>query len=271
MTDTDFLAAIADATLPPERFDHGAHLRLCWLVLRDDPEPAARIAATIRDYADAVGATGTYDDRITAGWLWLVDRARRRHPDLGFDALVAAEPSLVARLAPPDPAHAALVFRWRAQRSHVRHNPLRPCTMDECAARLARAGHDLADLEARLNGAAGPEELRWLVTVGDAVVGSVSVRAVAPDHRNAELGYGLDEAWHGRGIAASAVRQLVDRVFARTSMHKLYATVDTTNTASIMLCERLGFVREGVLRDHFFFDGRWADEAVYAVYRDGRR
>lgn len=271
MTDADFLAAVADVTLPPERFDHHAHLRLCWLLLRDAPDPAAKVAATIRAYADGVGATGKYDDRITAGWLWLVDRAWRRRPDLGFDALLTAEPSLTARLAPPDPRHAAVVHGWRAQASHVRHNPLRPSTVADFEARLARAGHAWADLEARLRGEAGPDEFRWLVTVGDAVVGNVSVREIAPEHRRAELGYGLDEAWHGRGIALSAVRQLVDRVFAHTSMHKLVAVVDTTNTASIALCERLGFAREGVLRDHFFFDGRWADEAVYGVFRDGRR
>ena len=52
----------------------------------------------------------------------------------------------------------------------------------------------------------------------------------------------------GRNLAASALAEAIDIVFARKAARRIFADIDPDNHASIRTFERLGFVREGLLR-----------------------
>ena len=91
-----------------------------------------------------------------------------------------------------------------------------------------------------------------------------------------EIGYGMIEAFWGRGYATEACGAAVEAAFAR-GVHRVFAECNPENAASWHLLERLGFRREGLLRQNIFFrrdgDGRpvWQDTCVYARLReDGR-
>jgi ribosomal-protein-alanine N-acetyltransferase len=80
----------------------------------------------------------------------------------------------------------------------------------------------------------------------------------------AEIGYGLDVEYWGRGLAREAVGALLEFGFSRMKLHSVEARVDPENEASIRLLERLGFVREGYFRKNFYYCGRFCDTAVYS-------
>lgn len=90
----------------------------------------------------------------------------------------------------------------------------------------------------------------WLIAVDSQVVGGVGIKgavtgsADAPGGQGgtAEIGYGMAPAWHGRGIGTEAVRQLVEELATRGDIGTVTAQVAETNTASLRLLARLGFV-----------------------------
>ncbi len=74
LSDDEFLAQLQDGSLAPTLFRHADHLRLAWICLHRAPFDAAmsEVQATIRSYANAIGATGLYHETITTAWVHLV-------------------------------------------------------------------------------------------------------------------------------------------------------------------------------------------------------
>ena len=161
-------------------------------------------------------------------------------------------------LVPFSPEYLPLFFRWRQQASTRRHNPLD--VLDLAALHASLAAEPTAP-------APDVPGCRWFVRADGAVVGSVSYKNVNTTMGYAEIAYGFCETVHGRGIGTAAVRQMVDRVFAETTLRRLVAYVHDTNAASCRLLERLGFTREGLLREHFVIQGEPANEVAYGLLR----
>ncbi len=64
-----------------------------------------------------------------------------------------------------------------------------------------------------------------------------------------EIGYIVCADWQGRGVAKECVSTLIAHLIGQ-GVRKLTAEVDTRNTASVKLLERLGFNREAQFREH---------------------
>jgi hypothetical protein len=85
MTDTEFLTELETCRLPACDFPHAGHLRAAYLYLRAEPFPqaAARMCATIRRYADALGKPEKYHETVTIGFMALIQRHLRLRGDGG--------------------------------------------------------------------------------------------------------------------------------------------------------------------------------------------
>ena len=88
---------------------------------------------------------------------------------------------------------------------------------------------------------------------------------VLEDGRQAEIGFTLAQAYQGQGYAAEAGRRLLQYLFAELHLHRVTATADAKNLASIRLLERLGLRREGTFIENTFFKGSWGSEVLYAM------
>lgn len=86
-------------------------------------------------------------------------------------------------------------------------------------------------------------------------------------HRSAALTYSLDDRAWRRGFATEAVRALLRWGFETLDLNRVQAETDTRNTASIRLLERLGFLREGTLREDCIVEGEVSDTAVFGLLR----
>lgn len=81
----------------------------------------------------------------------------------------------------------------------------------------------------------------------------------------AKLGYAVAADEWGRGYGADAARTLISYGFKYLDLHRVSAAVGPGNDSSIRLLERLGFGREGRLRDHVFTNGAWRDSLLFSV------
>jgi ribosomal-protein-alanine N-acetyltransferase len=101
----------------------------------------------------------------------------------------------------------------------------------------------------------------------EAFIGWCSLTRWNPDYRSASMGYCFDdEAW-GHGYATEAARALLQWAFDTLEVNRVHAETDTRNTASARVLEKLGFVREGTLREDCVVNGDVSDSWVYGLLR----
>lgn len=101
----------------------------------------------------------------------------------------------------------------------------------------------------------------------DRVIGDVSMFDFVPQCRRAEMGYSLAADCHGRGLMHEALTALVDFAFTTLDLNRIEADIDPRNTASARSLERLGFAREGFLRERWIVAGEVSDTALYGLIR----
>jgi [ribosomal protein S5]-alanine N-acetyltransferase len=107
------------------------------------------------------------------------------------------------------------------------------------------------------------------------MIGHLYFQQVEPDELETyELGYIFDPGYQRHGYAIEAARALVDSAFAEMGVRRVIAQCNPANTASWRVLEKIGFVREGHLRQNIFFrrdaEGRpiWQDTFEYGRLRE---
>jgi ribosomal-protein-alanine N-acetyltransferase len=131
-----------------------------------------------------------------------------------------------------------------------RHTPAAYRAMRRAAGRRARVGMSMpfaVSYEGRFAGQ---------VTVDNIVRGAL---------RSGHLGYWVDSAVAGRGVASLAVALVCDHAFGPVGLHRLQADIRPENAPSRRLVERLGFRQEGLFRSYLDIDGDWRDHLAYAL------
>lgn len=82
------------------------------------------------------------------------------------------------------------------------------------------------------------------------------------------IGYALVPGERGHGYASEAVQLLVDYLFLHRDISRIQAETHPDNRASGRVLERVGFRREGRLRQVTFSRGVWRDTVLYSIVRD---
>jgi RimJ/RimL family protein N-acetyltransferase len=63
----------------------------------------------------------------------------------------------------------------------------------------------------------------------------------------------------GQGHGSEAIRAALDHAFGALNLHKIWVMMFAHNTRTRGICERIGFVEEGRMREEYFHDGKWHD------------
>lgn len=99
-----------------------------------------------------------------------------------------------------------------------------------------------------------------------AIVGQLTVSTIVwGSARMATLGYWVDEARAGRGIAPTAVALATDHCFRVLGLHRMEINIKPDNAASLRVVEKLGFRDEGLRERYLHIAGRWADHRSFAL------
>ena len=103
------------------------------------------------------------------------------------------------------------------------------------------------------------------------VIGQIYFKEIEPRLRTWELGYILSPYYQRQGYMSEATAALVRHGFAAQSIHRVVAHCNPDNIASWKLLEKIGFRREGLLRQNVFFrqnaagEPLWMDSYAYAL------
>lgn len=74
MNDQEFIRKFEDCTLPPDNFNHRAHLRMAWLYLHNYSvlEALAKFCESLKRYAGSLGKSNIYHETITFAYIFLI-------------------------------------------------------------------------------------------------------------------------------------------------------------------------------------------------------
>jgi RimJ/RimL family protein N-acetyltransferase len=164
------------------------------------------------------------------------------------------------QLIPYQPEFLDMFIAWRNEAATLRHNPLVSFNREETARLRLAEGSDLRNLKKY-------ENYRWFIKADESIVGSVAIKNISHMMNYAEIAYGVAETHQGRGIATAAVAAMIDKAFTESSLRKLFAYVHDQNVASCRILEKLGFTREGLLREHYIINGRAENEIFFGLLK----
>ena len=85
-------------------------------------------------------------------------------------------------------------------------------------------------------------------------------------HFMAELGYSLNPDFWGNGFVVEAAKAVLDYGFNVLKLKRIEVSTFETNHQSIRVCEKLGLVREGVLRNSYLrYDGLIFNKVMFSM------
>lgn len=109
--------------------------------------------------------------------------------------------------------------------------------------------------------------LRWSLCrpADDTMLGHVSLFGFHEQSGRGEIGYGLLRRHWGRGYMHEALTAVLDLAFGPMGLRRLEADIDPRNVASIRASERLGFAREGLLRERWQVGNEISDSVLMGL------
>jgi RimJ/RimL family protein N-acetyltransferase len=97
------------------------------------------------------------------------------------------------------------------------------------------------------------------------VIGGIRLYLTTPANDVAGLGYNVGRPYWNKGYVTEAVQAMLRYAFDVSGLHKVFATADSRNLASIRVMEKVGMRQEALLREHRFYRGERADEVHYGI------
>lgn len=105
----------------------------------------------------------------------------------------------------------------------------------------------------------------------DRVIGTCTLFNIQEGQGRAEVGFALGHDYWGRGCMSEALAALIGFSFGTIGLRRLEADVDPRNAGSLRMLERLGFRREGLLRERWKVNGELQDSVILGLLcRDWR-
>ena len=97
------------------------------------------------------------------------------------------------------------------------------------------------------------------------LIGDIGIHFIGHENMQVELGCTLVKQAQGKGYATEALTAVIDYLFYRLKKHRITASIDPQNTASLKLVAGLGFRKEAHFIQSIFSNNHWADDAVFAL------
>ncbi len=109
--------------------------------------------------------------------------------------------------------------------------------------------------------------IQWVVIHNGVQAGEVHLRCNWEKTLEWEIGWHfLREHW-GKGLATEAARAVLSYAFANFKANRIMACLNAENARSAALCERIGMLKEGRLRETRLINGVYCDEYIYGILK----
>ncbi len=128
------------------------------------------------------------------------------------------------------------------------------------------------DLEAKWIAEVGgrKDQVAMMMTArtGKKPVGLIAISDMNERNASAHLSIIIEQKNWNKGYGSEAISGLVGHLFGEMNIHRIWLRVDQNNARAIRCYEKLGFRREGTLREDHFAHGAWRSSYVMSLLAD---
>jgi len=116
---------------------------------------------------------------------------------------------------------------------------------------------------------ADPDSVMWAIeSLDGGLAGTVELR-LRPERKRAEVGIAIqDKRQWNKGFGTEAMQLVAGYAFDDLGLNRLELTTDEANARAIRCYEKVGFVREGLLRQHRIVGGKADNTVIMGLLRD---
>jgi len=115
---------------------------------------------------------------------------------------------------------------------------------------------------------AGQVEIGYVIMAGSQMVGRIGLYNIDLPNRHASIGYWIATEFMGQGIITGACKAVIDYSFNRLGLNRVEIRAGTENYKSQAIPQRLGFKKEGTIRQGEFVNNRFIDLFVFSMLKE---
>jgi ribosomal-protein-alanine N-acetyltransferase len=101
----------------------------------------------------------------------------------------------------------------------------------------------------------------------DKLIGTAGLYRYDEQNLSILMGADLSKEYWGKGLMTEALKALVQYCFEIMKINRIEVTTDPKNIRAINLIKRLGFTKEGLLRQKYFYKGQFHDDIIFSLLK----
>lgn len=109
------------------------------------------------------------------------------------------------------------------------------------------------------------DDIHLAICREEEIIGIISLEEEQDELRVAEIGVWIDTDYHGNGYGTEAAELITEYGFNELNYHRIAARAYEENEGSKRVWEKLGFEKEGELREHTYINGEFQTVFVYGI------
>jgi ribosomal-protein-serine acetyltransferase len=111
-------------------------------------------------------------------------------------------------------------------------------------------------------------EIGYVIMASHHMIGRLGLYNIDLANKSASIGYWLDKQWLGKGIITRGCKAVIDEGFSRLHLNRIEIRAAVENYKSQAIPERLGFKKEGIIRQGEFVNNQFIDLYVYSLLKE---
>lgn len=113
------------------------------------------------------------------------------------------------------------------------------------------------------------EGIRWAIVIKgtNEVIGTCGYNSWVKKSSRGEIGYELGREYWGNGYATEALKEVIKYGFKTMKLNRIEAFTVPEAFSSINLLKKLGFKKEGMLREYGYWNRKYWDENIYSLLK----
>ncbi len=155
---------------------------------------------------------------------------------------------------------AKVLFKYWSDREVTKYLNMEPFVTMQQTVRMIKV---LSSLFAREEG------IRWGIArkEDDVLIGTCGFNNWIQKSSRGEIGYELGRIYWGNGYATEALKEMLKYGFEEKKLNRIEAFTVPEAHQSINVLKKLGFKKEGRLREYGYWNNRYWDENIYSLLK----
>jgi ribosomal-protein-serine acetyltransferase len=111
-------------------------------------------------------------------------------------------------------------------------------------------------------------EVGYVILAKQVMIGRLGLYNIDLNNRSASIGYWLDQQWLGKGVITRSCKAVINAAFSHLHLNRIEIRAAVENYKSQAIPERLGFKKEGIIRQGEFVNHQFVDLYVYSLLKE---